>query len=79
MVRVEVQAQSADAVLIRSLAEVLRTDPAKAEVVRASLRAALRAPEPRTAFDVFGSDLPDEVFEGVFDAPRTDGWRKIEL
>ncbi|WP_314950275.1 hypothetical protein [Bradyrhizobium cosmicum] len=23
-----------------------------------------------TAFDVFGSELPDETFEGVFDQPR---------
>jgi hypothetical protein len=26
--------------------------------------------EAKTAFDVFGSDLPDEAFEGVFDQPR---------
>jgi hypothetical protein len=26
--------------------------------------------ETKTAFDVFGSDLPDEAFVGVFDQPR---------
>jgi hypothetical protein len=27
-------------------------------------------PEVRTAFDIFGSDLPDEFFAEVFDQPR---------
>lgn len=36
-------------------------------------------PEVKTAFDVFGSDLPDEAFEGVFDQPRERGWREIDL
>jgi hypothetical protein len=26
--------------------------------------------EAKTAFDVFGSELPDEAFAGVFDQPR---------
>jgi hypothetical protein len=26
--------------------------------------------EVNSAFDVFGSELPDEAFEGVFDQPR---------
>jgi hypothetical protein len=30
-------------------------------------------PEMSTAFDVFGSELPDEVFTGVFDQPRPRG------
>ncbi len=30
-------------------------------------------PEIKTAFDVFGSDLPDEEFAGVFDQPRPLG------
>jgi len=33
----------------------------------------------RTAFDVFGSDLPDEVFAGVFEQSRQKLWRKIDL
>ena len=31
---------------------------------------ALTHPEVKTAFDVFGSELPDEFFAGVFDQPR---------
>jgi hypothetical protein len=33
----------------------------------------------RTAFDVFGSDLPDEAFAEIFDQPRQHGWRDPEL
>jgi hypothetical protein len=36
-------------------------------------------PELNTAFDIFGSELPDEVFAGVFDNPRQRDWRKIDL
>jgi hypothetical protein len=36
-------------------------------------------PKAKTAFDVFGSDLPDEVFEGIFDQPRQRGWREVDL
>jgi hypothetical protein len=35
--------------------------------------------ELATAFDVFGSDLPDEAFAGVFDQPRERDWRKGSL
>jgi hypothetical protein len=37
------------------------------------------AAEVRTAFDVFGSNLPDEVFDGVFDQPRQQKWRTVDL
>jgi hypothetical protein len=37
------------------------------------------APEARTAIDVFGSDLPDETFEGVFDQTRQQNWREVDL
>jgi hypothetical protein len=40
---------------------------------------ALVHPEIRTAFDVFGSDLPNEVFAGVFEQPRQRQWREINL
>jgi hypothetical protein len=36
-------------------------------------------PEMKTAFDVFGSELPDEVFADVFDQPRQRGWRRVDL
>ncbi len=40
---------------------------------------ALIDPEVKTAFDVFGSDLPDDAFAGIFDQPRQKGWREVEL
>jgi hypothetical protein len=36
-------------------------------------------PEAKTAFDIFGSDLSDEVFVGVFDQPRHRDWREVDL
>jgi len=79
LVRVEVQAPKKDAGLIKALAETLRGRPEKARALRSTLEKALVDPEVKTAFDVFGSDLPDEVFEGVFDQARQRGWRKVEL
>jgi hypothetical protein len=80
LVRVEVQALKKDADLIRELAETLRGEVDKAEVLRATLARALSRPgASRTAFDVFGSELPDEAFEGVFDQPRQQDWREVDL
>jgi hypothetical protein len=79
LVRVEVQAAKKDAGLIRALAETLRGRSARAESLRSALANALLDPEIRTAFDVFGSDLPDEAFSGVFDQPRRREWREVDL
>jgi hypothetical protein len=79
LVRVEVQARKGDAGLIRALAETLRGQPEKAEALRSTLASALLHPEAKTAFDVFGSALSDEVFTGVFDQPRHRDWREIDL
>lgn len=79
LVRVEVQARKQDASLIRALAETLRGGDKQAEAVRSTLGKALLHPEVKTAFDVFGSELPDEVFAGVFDRPRQRGWREVDL
>ena len=79
LARVELQATKADAVLIRALAETLRGEPQRANSVRATLEQALVGGEVKTAFDVFGSDIPDEAFEGIFDQPRQKNWRKVEL
>jgi hypothetical protein len=70
LVRVEVQAARSDAGLIRALAETLRTKPEKAQALRATLEKALIDPNVETAFDVFGSDLPEEAFAGIFDQKR---------
>lgn len=79
LVRVEVQAPSGDAGLIRALAETLRSKPERAKALRSTLAQALVDPEIRTAFDIFGSDLPDDAFVGVFDQPRAKDWREIDL
>ncbi len=77
-VRVEVQAPKQDTGLIRAVAETLRSNAKKANALRATLEKALM-PEEATAFEVFGSDLPDEAFAGVFDQPRERDWRKTGL
>jgi hypothetical protein len=79
LVRVEVQAPKGDAGLIRALAETLRGRAARAEELRSLLATALMHPEVKTAFDIFGSELPDEAFAGVFDQPRQGLWREIDL
>jgi hypothetical protein len=78
LVRVEVQAARNDVGLIRALAETLRSEPEKAKALRSTLEKALIEPEVKTAFDVFGSDLPDEAFAGVFDQPPPRNWREVE-
>ena len=79
LVRVEVQAPKKDAGLIRALAETLRGKAGKADALRSALTKALLHPEVKSAFDIFGSDLPDETFAGIFDQPRQRGWRKVDL
>jgi hypothetical protein len=78
-VRVEVQSPKKDAGLIRALAETLRGNSEKAEALRSALAKALIHSEVETAFDVFGSELPDETFSGVFDQPRRRDWRGVDL
>lgn len=79
LVRVEVQAAKGDGGLIRALAETLRGDPERAKGLRAALEQALIDPQVKTAFDLFGSDLPDDVFAGVFDQKRQKSWRELEF
>ena len=79
LVRLEIQARRSDAGLIRALAERLRSKPEQAKALRSALEKELVEPEVRTAFDVFGSDLADEIFAGVFDPPLQQHWRKVNL
>jgi hypothetical protein len=78
-VRVEVKAPKKDAGLIRALAETLRGQAEKAEALRSTLAKVLIHPEVQTAFDIFGSELPDEAFTGVFDQSRQPDWREVNL
>jgi hypothetical protein len=71
---VEVQAAKKDAGLLRALAETLRSGTEQAEALRSTLAGALLHPEIKTAFD-----LPDEIFGGVFDHARHQGWREVDL
>jgi hypothetical protein len=79
LVRIEVQAPRKDAGLIRALAETLRGRAEKAEALRSTLAKALTHPGVKTAFDIFGSELPDEAFAGVFDRPRQASWPEVDL
>ena len=79
IVRLEVQAPKRDAGLIRAVAETLRGEPERAKALRSMLENTLVSPAVKTAFDVFGSDLPDQAFAGVFDQPRQKGWREVDL
>jgi hypothetical protein len=79
LVRVEVQAPKEDAPLIRALAASLRSSDNKAEALRKTLANALVDPQIRNAFDIFGSDLSEETFAGVFDQKRRRGWREVDL
>ncbi len=63
----------------RAAARGLRGGAEKAEALRSTLAKAVMNPEMGTAFDIFGSELPDEVFTGVFDQPRQRGWRRVDL
>jgi hypothetical protein len=78
LARIEVLAPKKDVDLIRALAEALRNEAEKAEMLRSALAKSLQ-PEVKSAFDVFGSDLPDDAFAGVFDQPRQYGWRRVDL
>jgi hypothetical protein len=57
----------------------LRGRAHEANALRTTLAKALVPPKAKTAFDVFGSDLPDEGFAVIFDQPREWGWRKVDL
>lgn len=79
LVRVEVQAAKGDTGLIKALAETLRGEPERAKSLRSTLEKALIDPEVKTAFDIFGSDMPDDAFSSVFEQPRQKDWREVDL
>ena len=79
LVRLEVHATKSDTRLLRALAQELRGEPERAKFLRVTVGNALRANEAKTAFDIFGSDLPDDVFSGVFDQSRQEHWPEISL
>ena len=68
-----------DAALIGRILDVLRGDEREARELRRAIIAALPGTKPKSTLDVFGSDLPDETFEGVFTQERDSGWRGVDL
>lgn len=79
LVRLEVQVSTGDTDLIRAVADALRGEPKRAASLRSVVTRALADPDPETAIDVFGSDLADDAFAGVFGQPRQPGWRPVDL
>jgi hypothetical protein len=60
--------------VVREVAAILRGEPVRAEAVRAQLRSAVAEKHPgMSVLDIFGSDLPDHYFDGVFDQDRRSG------
>jgi hypothetical protein len=72
MVRVEVQVPAIDAGIVRGVAAILRSQSDAAQTMRNQLRAVVLKPRVDNVFDIFGSDLPDAYFDGVFDQRRKD-------
>lgn len=72
LVRVEVTVPRTAVKVVQQFAETLRMQSASTEPAAADRKAL-------TLLEVFASDLPDEYFEGVFDHPRTDMPRDVDL
>jgi hypothetical protein len=60
------------------VAETLRGRAEKAKAVRSTLAQILMHRKGKTVFDMFGSELPDEVFEDVFEQPRQRDWHHVD-
>jgi hypothetical protein len=70
MVRVEVQVPAIDAPILRDLAAILRGKSDVAQATRNQFRSVVAKPRADSVFDIFGSDLPDAYFDGVFEQRR---------
>ena len=80
MVRVEVQVPAIDAAILRDIATILRGNSDAAQAMRNQLRSVVAKPRADSVFDIFGSDLPDAYFDGVFEQNRQrDTPRDVEL
>jgi hypothetical protein len=71
-VRVEVQVPAIDAGILRGLAAILRGNPDAARAMRDRLRSVVTEPGAASVFEIFGSELPDSSFEGVFKRREQD-------
>ncbi len=66
VVRVAVRVPAINAQIVRDLAAVLRENAELAPALRLQLRSVVVKPRAATVFGIFGSDLQDAYFEGVF-------------
>ena len=74
VIRVEVQVPEVDAGIVRDVAAILRGEPRRAQQLRAKLRSVVSGTrDGASVFDIFGSDLPDHYFDGVFEGTRHRG------
>lgn len=78
LVRLELTVPRADVAALRQLAEKLKGADQQAARFRQAMHSALKADAPKSALDIYASNLPDEYFEGVFDRKRTISNRKVE-
>jgi hypothetical protein len=79
LVRIEIMALKKDVGLVRTLAQTLRGSPEKAQALRSTLSKVLTNPQLKTAFDIFGSELADAAFAGIFDRPRARDRPEVDL
>ena len=79
LARVEIKIGTEDVSLIKALAAILRNEPEQAKALRFALQHVVGVPQAKTAFDIFGADAPDDMFDGVFDQPRQSKWRETGL
>src|SRR5438552_650801 len=80
VVRVEVQVPPIDARTLRDIAAVLRGSPDAAQAMRDRLRAVVAKQQTASVLDIFGTDLPDAFFDGLFEQNRAgDKPRDVEL
>ena len=70
MVHAVVQVPAIDTEMLRDIAAILRGSAETAQTMRAQLRSLVAKPRLDTVFDIFGSDLPDAYFDGVFTQSR---------
>lgn len=79
MVRVEVRVLAIDTQILRDLAAVLCGNPGAVQAMRVQLRSFVAKPRTASIFEIFGSDLPDACFQGVFEqGRRSDPPRDVE-
>src|SRR5262245_16412791 len=81
LVRVEVQARKEHSELIKSVAKVLREDPAAAFEVRRAISDAPGDHREKSSLEMFAGpvDGSGREFDEIFEQPRNGRWREVDL